>query len=389
MSEKLEGAQPGGHEPTIKTEDGELQPYREQNELMGKRHLDSIIVFGNGPVKPLLLPEQLTPEQKTKWEEFKQAPLQSTEPDFRVLEEDQSSISEGSIAERRDRWQRVGRFGLNRWGRQGALAAGLVLYLGTTDKLILSGGRTMPAWAKSVLTDEQQADWPSEAELMKDIIVRRYGELYLKKYGEPIEDHIIIEDKSNETLENFAYTINSRPEIVTTEKVGILGADYHVRRIAALAHIFSIWESPRSQFSAQELLRERAQVRNKQQYEDMQQYLRNALENPDLRRRLEGEERWERGVVDESYLGYWLGSLSDIEDPALIQKVLVALRDPLWRAQAITEFQKAGLDFDRFSQEDLTKLSEEDSDRYNGLIEGLRKLKADENRSFPPAHRPI
>lgn len=372
---------PEGLGPTIQTVTGEQQPYQEQKELLGKLHFDSLIVFGNGPIKPLLRPEQLTPEQQRVWENFKLAPLQNNEPEFRVLE---VRADEGNIQEKQGRWQQAGRFGLNRWGRQGALAAGLALYLGVTDRLILSGGKTMPSWAKDVLDENTLANWPSEASLMRDIIIRRYGDLFKERYGKSIEECLTVEGHSTNTLENFAYTINNSPGLTGKEKVGLMGADFHIRRISELAHIFSVWEAPRGQLSSQELLRERATIRNKDNYNEMQRYLRDALRNPDLRQRLEGEERWERGLIDESYLSYWLGYLSQVEDPAVIQQVMTALNDPSWKAQATREFQKVGLDFDHFAQEDLVRLSTDETARYDQLIEGLRRLQS-EFRQFPPS----
>lgn len=388
MDEKFSPFNSGEIGPTIQTSREEMVPYQEQKELLGKRQLDTIIVFGNGPVKPLLLPEQMTEEQRVVWEQFKQNPLKSTEPDFRILEGEFGSTQE-SPEQRQDRWQHTGRFGLNRWGRQGALAAGLTLYLGATKKLILSGGKTMPGWAKDVLTQEQINNWPSEAELMKDIIVRRFGDLYQKQYGVPIEERIIVEDKSTETTENFAYSVNKYPELAGQEKVGLLGADYHVRRIAVLAHIFSIWEAPRGQYSAQELLRERAEIRDDGYYKEMQKYLRDALDNPDLRRRLEGEHRWEGALADEAYLGYWIGSLSKIQNPEMIQRVLTALSDPAWKAHAAKVFTQVGLDFEHFLEEDLLKLQDEKPEKYNELIDGLKVLNEWDQRklNFPPPRR--
>jgi hypothetical protein len=151
--------------PPITTASGEkYYPYQEQKEKWGKK-FNIVIVFGQGPVKPVLLPDELTKEQKRLWQEFKTDPLHKIEPDFRVVEgvylkelqeiDERNDLSQEQKnklkEEKRKEWQQVGRFGLNRWGRENALAAGLALYLGITDKLILSGGRTIPDWYKENL----------------------------------------------------------------------------------------------------------------------------------------------------------------------------------------------------------------------------------------------
>ena len=73
--------------PAIKTQTGEEKhPYQEQKEALAGRKFETLIVFGQGPVKPVLLTEELTPEQKNQWDNFKKDPLHNREPDFRVIE---------------------------------------------------------------------------------------------------------------------------------------------------------------------------------------------------------------------------------------------------------------------------------------------------------------
>ncbi len=44
--------------PAIQTQKGDLlYPYQEQKEQMGGRKFNALIVFGQGPVKPVLFPE--------------------------------------------------------------------------------------------------------------------------------------------------------------------------------------------------------------------------------------------------------------------------------------------------------------------------------------------
>lgn len=384
-----------------KKEEVAKEPYQEQKEEWGEKKFDSIVVFGQGPVKPVLLLEELTPGQRKNWEEFKKEPLRQTEPDFRVVE-GRAYLSELAEIDKRENltdeekeqlkelkrqdWQRMGRFALNRWGRQNALAAGLALHLGITNELVLSGGRTISRWAKETLPQERTKNWPSEAELMKDIIIRHFGELYEKKYGRPIEEAIKIEDTSTNTLENFAYTINNNPELFSKEnKVGLLATDFHIRRVALIARVFSVREAPRGKISAQEILRKRAMIRKKEKYKGMLDYMRDALSNPDLRKRLRGEERWERGLIDPDYLAYWVGYIGEVKNPIIIQKVMSKLKNPDWVEAAKRAFGKVGLNFDDFSEKDLIELQKNNPEDYEHLREGLKKLTTPEYRAVPPS----
>lgn len=381
--------------PVVKPPPGEMRkPYQEQKEQWGKKKFNTIIVYGQGPVKPVLLLSELTPEQKTAWEQFKTNPLKQTEPDFRVIEgevylsdldqiKNRSDISEADKKilneNKRREWQETGRYALNRWGRLNASAAGLTLYLGLTDELILSGGKTVPKWAKSEGTpipSERLASWPSEAFLMKDLVVRQYGSMYQKRFGKPIEDAIKIEDNSTNTLENLAYTINNNPDLLTKEKkIGLLASDFHTRRVGMLARLFSVNPSPRGEISAQELLLEYAEISGKKSYQEMLNYMKDSLNNPDLRTRLLGEETWERGLVNENWLSYWIGYLGDVQDVAVLQRVLESLKSPAWVDQTKAEFGRAGINFDDFSNEDLSKLEKENPAKLQQLIAGLKLLK--------------
>lgn len=143
-----------------------------------QRSVDLLIVLGQGPVKPLLRGEDLDPAMQKTWEDFKIDPLHGVEPDFRVIEDKAytkqlEGLDQAQVDAKLVEWQKLGRFGLNRWGRQNALSAGYALVSGYTDRLLLSGGKTMPTWAKEKLSPDRIENWPSEARLMADIIKRR------------------------------------------------------------------------------------------------------------------------------------------------------------------------------------------------------------------------
>lgn len=218
---------------------------------------------------------------------------------------------------------------------------------------------------------------------MKDIIVRRFGDLYFKKFGRPIEEAIKIEDRSTNTLENFAYTINNNPYLIDEEKkIGLLGTDFHVRRIAVLANLFSVVETPEGRIPAQQELRKRAQQRVKTRYEEIIKYMTDALANPDLQKRLAGEERWESGLIKPEYLTYWLGYIGLVESPQVLQRVIACLSNPQWIEAARKVFNSVGLDFDTISVLDLGELPPK---KLNEIREKLSVLKTPEYRIMPHA----
>lgn len=343
-----------------------IESPRKEKENFPK--FDSVIVFGQGPVKPILFHDELTPEQKTTLEEFKKDPLHKTEPDFRAVD-----LKEGQDREvERAHLQKLGRMALNRWGRQNALAAGATLYAGVSEEIILSGGKTKPAWAKK--------EMPSEAELMKDIIVRIYGEAYYKKYGKPITRAIKLEDKSTNTLENFANTVNTYPKI-ESQKVGLLATDFHLRRAQVIANVFSV--EPNDSISAQDSLTSRAQQKGKKIYLNMLKHMTDSSGNEDLKQRIIAEEKWERGLTDPRYLSYWVGYVSEVENPRVLAEVISDLKDSSWLTSAKETFLKVGLNFDDFSEEDISKLKSNDPEKFEALINGLKKLKTPEFRKMP------
>ena len=163
---------------------------------------NTVLVFGEGPLKPVLIDEELSLLQKTLWtlDHHKSA----TELDFHVMQNPQHlsqlekimtdkllSQSEKMtlVKELRKKWQWIGWYTVKKWGRHNAMAAGNLLLHGKTEKIILSGGRTFPKWHK--LATDQYNQWPSEAEMMADIIIQYYGSLYQKKIRKKYRRSII------------------------------------------------------------------------------------------------------------------------------------------------------------------------------------------------------
>ncbi len=368
--------------PPVKAPDKSVRyPYQEQKEQWGNKKFDTLIVFGQGPVKGIIRKQdldllsqkwaELSPKQRkdwgldenlnpsNQWSNFLTDPLHSVEPTFRIVNDDKE----------RQKWQNMGRTGLNRWGRENALAAGYALYLGITDQLILSGGETKPKWLKELFPQYLQ-DWPSEAKLMKQLIKQRFGELYEKTYGKPIDEAIIIEDASEKTPENLMKSLASDPDLMEKKHVGFLAANFQVLRSELTARLFTLPVETRGKLSAQEILKEVAETRkNKPVYKGMLDYMVDNLNNPDYRDRVTAELRYILSLTNEKYVSNWIGYLVDDERLEITQKVLRALaKNPNWLKASQEAFQKVGLNFDSFSKE----IKPEEAPR---LKEGLREIK--------------
>ena len=376
-------------EPNIK------YPDQEQKEQLGKKKFDTLIVFGQGPVKPVLLSDELTSEQKTEWEEFKKDPLHGKEPNFRVLEsssflevlsdiDKRSDISPEEkkqlIELKRQEWQNLGRFALNRWGRENALAAGHALMEGITDKLILSGGKTIPKWVKELLPSDRIENWPAEAELMKDIIVRRFGDDYQKKYGKSIETVIDLEINSTNTKSNFEFLIAKNPNLLSKDvSAGVLSTDFQMNRILALTKLFSISSSDDWKIEAQKYINTIAErLRSphfKQMYKNIQEWLMNIDENTDLQTRISSETKFTQELQDPLSFAYFFKSFNTPETIPALQNLLQLLNQQEFVARTKLIFEKVGLNFAEFADENLLELYERDKNKFNMLITGLTETK--------------
>jgi len=393
----------------------------EKSEMLGNK-VDFLMVFGQGPVKPLLQESELNEEQKVAWAEFKKESLQNTEPDFRVIEGSSwTSQLEGLSKEQQDAkialWQTQGRFGLNRWGRENALAAGFALVSGSTGKVLLSGGKTIPAWARESLPPSRLDKWPSEAELMKDIIARRFGKLYEESNpGKKIEDMLILEDASTNTLENVANTLNQNPNIIEDQtKLGLLAANFHIERSERIGAIFAPGKEVTAVHGAQDLLEVRNEDRkawkergildklrrngageadlaqkvdemkvieaNKITYKRILSWM-NDTNNPDLQARQLGEKRFMIGLSDPEYINYWLGYIGLCEDPAILQNTIQGhKKDGAWTDAARGAFKEAGLDYDELVGKDLAAVPK---DEFLQIAKKLTVLKEPGHRAMPP-----
>jgi|SRR5579872_1167975 len=218
---------------------------------------DIMIVFGEGPIKDIFYDDELDNSQQEEWSRFTQDPRHTIEPNFRVV-----------TGRREDRFKywHTGRIASKRMGRFNALAAGHALLNGLTRSVILTGGK---AQDEQIDREElsMQEERPSEAELMKDIIKKRFGKLYQDKYGKPIDNVILMEDQASDTIENIKLSIAKYPYLREGKtKIGLLTANHHTQRARIISNMFGLNISEASAYSSQMLLTQRAVFRGKSQY---------------------------------------------------------------------------------------------------------------------------
>ncbi len=201
-------------------------PHDNREGSLTRNPVDIMLVFGEGPIKTIRFASELSAKQLRDWGEFRKKRHEKMEPNVRVLgavgEDDNVSVKLTNIhikrfrelgisdphnmtpeesdkleAERR-RIQHIGEFGLARQGRINARAAGLALLKNDAKSVLLSGGRSgAPDFkffkaeymrkfkdkAKSLkgqaledaVTQYRNEQFPSEAELMQDVIIRTFG----------------------------------------------------------------------------------------------------------------------------------------------------------------------------------------------------------------------
>lgn len=352
----------------------------------------TVIVFGEGPVKPVLLEEEVISKQKIAWYKFKEDPSHFEEPDFWLMQQPRQLAEIEKIRENKDlsaeekrigiasirnAWQKKGWFAMKQWGRQNALAAGLALYKGLTKTVIVTGGKTISKEMKALLPEERLAEWPSEATLMADIIRTTYGDLYLKKYGRNIDEVIKIEDVATNTLENFACSINKYPELLTEDaKVGFLTANHHLDRVQGLAKLFSL---NGGKLCAQEILKNQQldEVANAEALSSITTITSDETEILKNKSLL-------KGLEDPAYLTFWLGYVAMVKNPKVLHNIMLKFEDPNWNSCAEKTFAKIGLKFSDYQGKDLMKLAKTDAATFNYLINKLQELKKPEYRVIPP-----
>jgi len=211
---------------------------------------------------------------------------------------------------------------MNMEAKMRTIAAGEAYLEGLTRKLILTGGKT------------GGPDLPSEAEVMRNMLV--------KKIKVPQQD-ILIEDRSTNTIENFANVMNIIDQAPQEyQSTAVLSNQYHVNRAKILAKSFS----GETQGQAAEPILDRRS-------EKYRKVLDRFFSSPQYQDKLKGEVRWTRGL-DEIPL-YWLPQAMAVENPARLKKMLEVEKvqqtvDEILKAQGIV----GGLD----AIEDLNQIRE-------------------------------
>lgn len=372
---------------------------------------DITLVFGQGPIKPVFLEDELNNTEIMQWEAFKKDPLHSHEPEFRVVggrykkrldaidsnpalsAEEKTSQTE----QLRDESQHDPRFALHRYGRFVALAAGAALLNGDTEKLLVCGGQTMPGWAKEngkhTLSSEVSKKWPSEAELMGTLIERRYGEAYKEKFGKPISDVLLKEDSSPTTIHNLAHALDLwGPQLDMAKRIGFLSTGVHLNRVMALANLLVDAPAEKIEFNSDEILETRA-VRTPIEkegtifqrgvaYQKMVSYTHDTVANPIAKARQEKEEQLLEELLDNRIQATWI--IIDRDKPELHDTIVRIVKPQYnWVAEARPLFEKAGINFDTVTPAEIEKLRVENPDAFEQLQSDILDL----NENYPSQYR--
>ncbi len=360
---------------------------------------DITIVFGQGPIKPVLLPSELSREQLSEWDAFTQDPLHSKEPEFRVVEGAYEKritdiMSRTDLAEdekqalvslERNKLQHNPRLALHRYGRLVAMAAGASLLEGQTGQLILSGGKTIPGWAQETgthpLPQSIREQWPSEAELMKQLIIQIYGDRFTQKYKRDISELLHTEDRSATSIHNFDWTLRNYDEILrSAEKINVLSTDVHLPRLAAIADLTMDHTAQRTTSDAQGILETRALDRRKQWYHDIVSYTHDVDINPIAQARADKEQNLLRELTDPKVLATW--ELSGKRVWELHETILRILGKGVgtgWIEKARPIFENHHFHFDTLSPQQLEELKIKNPEEYDALKEDIQAL----NAQFP------
>jgi len=352
---------------------------------------DTVLVFGEGPIKPILLPEELTPQQFRQLDLYNSDSAVYPEPDFWLMQQprnlaqlkkidDQKELSSEEKAQQKKEvlkeWQHKGWYALKRMGRQNAMAAGLALYKGITKEVILTGGRTLSSWTKNHIPQEILETWPSEAELMAEVIVSSYGSLYEKRYGKKIENAIKIETASTNTLENFSYSVNLYPQLHAQDKnIGFISAGHHMKRLRLLAHIFGINIANHYALASQHVLKD---AEDEASCEIIDEYNCH-----DTKEQYQREARWIKALNSPEYLTYWLGYVAEVKKAYVLQKALNKLREKAWKEAGAAALSQVKLNVEEIVKIDVETLAKTDPQKYLYLVSALQQFKKPSLRILP------
>lgn len=400
------------------------RPYQDLKDALHtegivRKKYDQIVVFGEGPPKQVIFSDEATAEQLTEWQEFQKDPLRAQqEPKFRITDISHHNIPNESEEanpetrkrireERRRALQNHFNYAKKRWGEMNAGAAGYLLYIGATDKLILTGGKT------------GGPDKPSEAELMRDKIIRKYGDLFFRdKFGDENAVRILFEadqeaQKSGITFDDYRkqkyeqFVIEELyPKFIMEERatntitntifiskllerdVAFLTSGHHLDYAILLNTILGGKDVDR--ISAQKILQLVGQTREKYGLVNIAskfqidsstpitelniQDLRDI--QPDLALKITDQQRWLSWINDDDRLSFWLSqALSSgdiIRDNDFLTRIFSYLKSTPAREQKARDyFALAGLDYNKYANKIAAGLNNEDLDKLSNAMTPL------------------
>lgn len=426
---------------------------KEQKEKLGFDHFNLLIIPGEGPVKDIYFLSELRELSKTdpkakekldkwqeRWKTFTTEPerlkfqedsqffvvddtphgsgnevdKQDRNPYFSTLEEIRNRTDIGEeekkilIETKKLEFAGKGKFSQPRWGELNALAAGVALYENITDKIILTGGKTKPSDSLNKIADSAR---PSEAAVMKDIIISRFGKLLFEqkypgqftpeKYKQFLDNElsqrILVEDEALTTPENILYSVNKYPTLFKEgEKLGLLTNKHQLERATGFMRYFAGIQGEIGQLSSQELLEQRAKLRNKQYYADLMHFFYDDENNSDLTKRQKGDKEKAERLKEPAKIMYFFGFLGLHKDGARVQSLLNELRsrtdpnDPnlakKWTKAISFAFNEAGLLYsdkpedqnnpDNLFNTNFGELQISNPDKYSQIMDKVATLTA-------------
>lgn len=213
------------------------------------------------------------------------------------------------------------------------------------------------------------SEWPSEAEMMADIVIQYYGSLYKKKFGRNIEEVLYIENKSTNTLENFAFTLKAHPQLLSKKtKVGLLSAGHHLRRISILAERFSLSREIYDTQSAQEVIESKDTL---------------TITDEEKKQNIQHENLFVQALTKPQYLTYWLGYIPLAESAIILQNAINLLKGPEWKVSAEKVFHQIGMNFHSLEHADLHAISKTHANLYRDITNKIGKLRNPGLRVMP------
>jgi len=255
-----------------------------------------------------------------------------------------------------------------------AVAAAELYLRGEVREIIFTGGRVK----------EQEDVCESEAQLMRDyfekILKKRWRselrktpvgpqetEEEIQKRWTETQPHILLEDSSTNTIENFAHSLSLLVERQKGgQRIALLSNQFHLDRVMRLAKKFQVEGTrpvPAEQITVEARPKYESLVKrhfDPQTNQDFREGLLSALPpeeqgkrlarlGPSMKERLQEERHWSRAL--DELPQYWLPSVRSVQNPEMLKRILTA-------DNRVLQFLKdAGYDNpDEIPHEELTQI---------------------------------